>query len=182
MLCKVEENLKQSEAPAWQNPTMMYQEQRHHLPIQHPNIPQEIIIPRKRLEHQKNKQDPVLNLPEQNSAMMKPLDPLSTIKVFPLVDIWRNIYFTWLDRFMIKFPRRDCYKTASSIIDIVNGKVSFYLSIFNDHALSNFKNLFCFHYDIILISHLKVSLSAVKGILNLSCIGITQKVFSVRFI
>lgn len=35
------------------------------------------IIPRKRLEHHKNKVDPALNTPQQNSTMMKPLGVFS---------------------------------------------------------------------------------------------------------
>ena len=51
LLCKLEDDLKQNtEAPTLENPSMVGQKQGHHLSTQYPSLPQELIIPRKRLE------------------------------------------------------------------------------------------------------------------------------------
>ena len=104
---------------------MLDEKQRYYLPLQHHNLPQENIIPRRKLLHQKDKQDPALNSPPPKSTIMKLLSALFMIKVFPQGDIRRNIYFTRLDFIMTKVPKRGCYKTLSSSIVITNGRKAF---------------------------------------------------------
>lgn len=121
--------------------------QRHHLHLQHLNIPQEVIIPRNKLQCLKNEQGPSLNPPQQNSTITKHLSVLSIIKYFVEVYIRRKIYFTLLNFAMKKvlqnFAMKElCYKTVASSIVIRNGNVSSYISVSVHHTLRNFKKFF----------------------------------------
>ena len=98
---------------------------------------------------------------------MKTLGVSSIIKFLAQVDIQRNLSPVFV---ITKVPRRDCYKSASSSRVIRNGKVS----LSNNYALGNFQKIFCFHNNTILISIVKVAMSVVMSILNLSIIDITQ--------
>ena len=69
----------------------MGQKQTHHLLLEYPNLSQETVIPRKRLEQQKNKQSPALNPPQQNYTTMKTLDASSIIRFLLQVDDRRNL-------------------------------------------------------------------------------------------
>ena len=91
---------------------MVDQKQRRHLPLQYPNLPQEIIVSRKKLENQEHKEDPALNPPQESSTMMKPLGALSIFKAFARVDIWRNTYFTWLDFVVTKSQEKAATKLS----------------------------------------------------------------------
>ena len=97
--------------------------------------------------------------------MMKPLSASFIIEFYAQAQ----------DFAMAKIPRTGCHKTASPSIVIRKGKVNFSPS--NDHALRNFKKILCFHNDTIQINNIKVSMSVVMGILNLSSIDIAQEMF-----
>ena len=111
MFCKLEENLKQNNQKPWHRKLLLWWDKSKDT-ICPPNflISLRSFIPRKRLEQQKNKQDPALNPPQQYSTMVNTLRVSSTIKVLAQVDIQRNIS---PDFVMRKVPRRDCYKSVS---------------------------------------------------------------------
>ena len=86
------------------------------------------------------------------------------------------------DFVMTKVPKSAYYKSVSSSIVKRNRKIQFCLSLSNNYSLGNLKKIFCFHNSTILINIVKVTMSVVMGILNLSSIDITQQVFSVCFV
>ena len=76
--------------------------------------------------------------------------------------------FTWQDFVLTKVPRRGCYKTVSSSIVIRNGKVYICLCLSDNHALRNFKKIFCFPNSTVRINIVKVAMPVMMGILKLS--------------
>ena len=97
------------------NTTMVNQNLRYHLSFQNFNFSLEIFIPGKRSKHQKNKQDPILIPPQQNSTTMKHLVAWSMIKFFAQADIFGGIFIssdkillwqkTWEETYAKQYPQ-----------------------------------------------------------------------------
>ena len=121
MLYKVEENLKQNNQKPQHGKTPLWWTKSKDTicPSKIPVSLRLSLSPKKRLEHQKNKQNPAVNPPHRTPPNLLSASPI--FKVFAQIDL--EEYLFHLTRFCYDKVIRGCCKTVSSSIVIRNGKV-----------------------------------------------------------
>ena len=142
---------------------MVGQKQRHQLSLKYHNLSQEFYS---------KSTSTILHHNEDPGFFMH-------FQILAQKDIRRNLLPGFVTK---KVLRGNCYKSVSSSIVIRNRRVQFCLSLSNNCTLRNFKKIFCFHNSTILINIIKVAMSVMIGISNLSSTGIVQQVFPVCFV